>query len=211
MSAVWDRVYQSDNTFFGDEQSNFATLCLNHMKSTNVKRVLEIGAGHGRDTMFFASNGLEVEALDYSNMGIEIISKKANEKRLPVKPQLFDVKKPLPFKDALFDAVYSHMLLNMRFSQAELHSIFSEIRRVLKPNGLNYFSVRNRNDQFYGAGVEVEEGIYDINGFEVRFFSEKEILDLIAKEGFKMLWMKEEYEEPVTLYLVAAIKPETNT
>jgi SAM-dependent methyltransferase len=210
MSGVWDRVYQSDNTFFGDEPSSFATLCFDHMKSNNVKKVLEIGAGHGRDTMFFASNGLEVDALDYSNKGIEIMSKKANEKRLPVKPQLFDVKKPLPFKDACFDAVYSHMLLNMRFSQAELHSVFSEIRRVLKPNRLNYFSVRNQNDKFYGNGVEVEDGVYDIDGFEVRFFSEKEILDLIAKEGFKMLWMREEHEEPVTLYLVASIKLKQN-
>ncbi len=134
MSDVWDRVYQSDNTFFGDEQSNFATLCFNHMKSNNVKKVLVIGAGHGRDTMFFASNGLEVDALDYSSRGIDIISKKANEKKLQVKPQLFDVKKPLPFKDAFFDAVYSHMLLNMRFSQAELHSIFSDIKHVLKPD-----------------------------------------------------------------------------
>ncbi len=210
MSGVWDRVYQSDNAFFGEEPSSFATLCFNHMKSSNIKRVLEIGAGHGRDTMFFASNGLEVETLDYSSRGIEIIGKKAHENKLPVNSQLYDVKKPLPFKNTCFDAVYSHMLLNMRFSQAELHSVFSEIRRVLKPNGLNYFSVRNHNDQFYGAGVEVEEGIYDVNGFEVRFFSEKEILDLIAKECFKMLWMKEEYEEPVTLYLVAAIKHENN-
>ena len=153
---------------------------------------------------FFASNGLEVESLDYSRSGIEIINEKANEKKLQVKSHLYDVKKPLPFKDACFDAAYSHMFLNMGFSQAELHSIFSEIRRVLKPNGLNYFSVRNHNDQFYGVGVKVEEeeGIYDINGFEVRFFSEKETLDLVDKEGFKMLWMKEEYEEPVTLYLV---------
>jgi SAM-dependent methyltransferase len=208
MSEVWDRAHQSDNTFFGDEPSSFATLCFNHMKSNNVKKVLEIGAGHGRDTMFFASNGLGVKALDYSRAGIEIIGKKAYEKRLPVKPQLFDVKKPLPFKDACFDAAYSHMLLNMRFSKAELHSVFSEIRRVLKPNGLNYFSVRNRNDKFYGAGVKVEEedGVYDINGFEVRFFSEKETLDLIAKQGFEMLWMEEVYEEPVTLYLVATSK-----
>ncbi len=28
MSKVWDRAYKSDNTFFGDEQSQFATLCL---------------------------------------------------------------------------------------------------------------------------------------------------------------------------------------
>ena len=210
MTGVWDRIYSVDANFFGEEQSNFATLCFNHMKSNDVKRVLEMVAGHGRVTMFFASNGLEVEALDYSSRGIEIINKKANETNLPVNSQLFDVKKPLPFKDACFDAVYSHMLLNMRFSQAELHSIYSEIRRVLKPNGLNYFSVRNHNDKFYGNGVEVENGIYDINGFEVRFFSEKEMRDLIAKEGFKMLWMKEEHEEPVTLYFVAAIKLEKN-
>jgi hypothetical protein len=75
---------------------------------------------------------------------------------------------------------------------------------------LNYFSVRNYDDKFHGNGAEVEDGVYDINGFEVRFFSENEILDLIAKEGFKMLWIKEEYEEPVTLYLVAAIKPKKN-
>ncbi len=169
-----------------------------------------MGAGHGRDTMFFASNGFEVQALDYSGRGIEIINKKATEKKLPVKSQIFDVKKPLPFQDTHFGAVYSHMLLNMRFSHTELHSIFSEIRRVLKPNGLNYFSVRNHNDQFYGAGVEVEEDIYDINGFEVRFFSEKEILDLINRESFKMVWMKEKYEEPATLYLVASMKLEKN-
>lgn len=81
---------------------------------------------------------------------------------------------------------------------------------MLKPNGLNYFSVRNHNDQFYGVGFEVEQGVYDVNGFQVRFFSETEMLGLIAKEGFKMLWMQERYEEPVTLYLVAAIKQENN-
>jgi hypothetical protein len=52
--------------------------------------------------------------------------------------------------------------------------------------------------------------IYDVNGFEVQFFSEKEVLDLIAKECFKMLWIKEVYEESVTLYLVTAIKHENN-
>jgi hypothetical protein len=31
----------------------------------------------------------------------------------------------------------------MKFSLDELHFIFSEISRVLKPKGLNFFSVRN--------------------------------------------------------------------
>jgi hypothetical protein len=98
------------------------------------------------------------------------------------------------------------MLLNMKFSLNELHFIFSEISRVLKPKGLNFFSVRNHNDKSYGKGKEVDKGIYDINGFQIRFFTEKELQDFTTEEGgFELLWIKdEEYEEPVTLYLVSS-------
>jgi SAM-dependent methyltransferase len=205
MSEVWNKVYNSDNSFFGEEPSNFALLCFNHMKANNVMKVLELGTGHGRDTIFFASNGIEVEALDYSSAAIDILNKIAEEKRLPIsKSQTFDVKKPLPFADGYFDAVYSHMVFNMRFSEEELHFVFSEIRRVLKSEGLNFFSVRNRNDKSYGKGREVDKGIFDIDGFQIRFFTEKQIQGLVSAEGFEILWIKEEYEEPVTIYLVSS-------
>ena len=51
------------------------------MKMNNAKKVLEIGAGHSRDTIFFASNGIEVEALDYSVVAVEILYKMAKEKK----------------------------------------------------------------------------------------------------------------------------------
>ena len=114
LSEVWNKEYKSNNSFFGEEPSNFALLCFNHMKTNNVKKVLELGSGHGRDTTFFASNGLEVEALDYSLLAIEILYRSAKEKNLPIKPRIFDVKNPLPFPDCYFDVVYSHVLLNMR-------------------------------------------------------------------------------------------------
>ena len=94
----------------------------------------------------------------------------------------------------------------MKFSLDDLHFIFSEIRRVLRPKGLNFFSVRNHNDKSYGKGRETDKGIYDINGFQVRFFTEKELQDLTTEGGFELLWIKEEYEEPVTLYLVSSRK-----
>jgi SAM-dependent methyltransferase len=206
MSEVWNSAYKSDSTFFGEQPSNFALLCFNHMKTNNVRKLLELGAGHGRDTIFFVSNGIELEALDYSVIAVGILDKISKEKRLPIKSRIFDVKaNPLPFQDGYFDAVFSHMLLNMRFSLEVLHFIFSEIKRALKPKGLNFFSIRNYNDKSYDKGIEVDKGIYDINGFQIRFFTEKQIQDLAA-EGFEILWIKEEYEEPVTLYLVSSRK-----
>jgi len=69
---------------------------------------------------------------------------------------------------------------------------------------LNFFSVRNQNDNSYGKGAEVDKGIYDINGFQIRFFGEKEIRNLVESEQFEILWIQEAYEEPVTLYLVSS-------
>ena len=109
MSEVWNKIYKSDSTFFGEQPSNFALLCFNHMKANNATKVLELGAGHDRDTTFFASNAIEVEeALDYSVAAVEILDKIAKEKRLPIKPQIFDVKSTLPFPDGNFNVVYSH-------------------------------------------------------------------------------------------------------
>jgi ubiquinone/menaquinone biosynthesis C-methylase UbiE len=79
MSEAWNKVYKSDNTFFGEQPSNFALLCFNHMKANNTTKVLELGAGHGRDTTFFASNGIEVEALDYSVAAVEILDSKGKK------------------------------------------------------------------------------------------------------------------------------------
>jgi len=206
MSKVWDKIYESDSAFFGGEPSNFASLCLRELKTNNVKKLLELGAGHGRDSVFFASNGIQVEALDYSSAGIEIIIKRAKkEKGLQVNSQTFDVRNALPFPNNYFDAVYSHMFLNMKFSQDELSFIISEIKRVLKPRGIHFFSVRNNHDGSYRKGIEIEKGIYDINGFEIRFFAETDIQNMIGTH-FQLLWIKEEFEEPVTLYLICSKK-----
>ena len=52
-------------------------------------------------------------------------------------------------------------------------------------------------------GIEVDKGLYDINESQIRFFTEKEIQDFAGQWDFEILWIKEEYEEPVTLYLVS--------
>ncbi|MBI3623592.1 class I SAM-dependent methyltransferase [Candidatus Pacearchaeota archaeon] len=202
MSKVWDDVYAKDTAFFGDEPSKFAIRCYDIMKKNDLKRVLEIGCGQGRDCLFFASKNLEVTALDYSQTAINNLLEKL-QKNMHVNARVHDMKKPLPFDDSMFDAVYSHMF-SMRFTTDELRFVFQEVKRVLKSNGFHFFSVRNHNDKFYGKGTKIDDEIYDINGFQIRFFTTQEIENL--SEGFKILEMKEDYEEPVTLYLLTSRK-----
>ncbi|NOJ30493.1 MAG: hypothetical protein DA328_10040 [Nitrososphaeraceae archaeon] len=84
------------------------------------------------DSLFFASNGFKVNALDYSKIGIDILIILAKEKNLAIDTPVFDIKNLLPFSNASFDAVYSHMFFNMQFSLDELELVFSEIKSVLK-------------------------------------------------------------------------------
>lgn len=203
MSNIWDKIYEKDASFFGEKPSDFAISCYDTMKD-GAKTILELGCGQGRDSLFFASKGIKVNALDYSRFAIEQLSKCAKQTGLPIEASVYDATKPLPFNDDTFDAVYSHMLFSMKFSQEQLKFIFKEVNRVLKNDGFHFFSVRNHNDKFYGKGIRVDYETYDIDGFQIRFFTKQEIENLC--EGFKIFEIKEDYEEPVTLYLVTSRK-----
>jgi SAM-dependent methyltransferase len=208
MSSFWDRIYQTDNSFFGEEPSNFALSCYNEYlkKKNHVKKILELGCGQGRDTLFFASMGIDITALDFSSIAIEGLIKHAKERNLLDNTHafIFDPRnKPIPFSKNEFDVVYSHMFFNIRFKWEELKFVFQEIRRVLKQRGFNLFSVRNQNDRSHGQGKQIDNDIYDINGFQIRFFTKQHVRALVKGEGFEILDIKEIYEEPVTLYLVS--------
>jgi SAM-dependent methyltransferase len=205
MSEVWNSAYNNNTSFFGETPSQFALSCYDdYIKNKNVKKMLELGCGQGRDTLFFASKGIEMEALDYSPVGIERLKKLASEKNLSnIRASVFDARNSLPFKDNKFDVVYSHMFFTMRFTWEELKSIIHEVKRVLKNGGFHFFSVRNRNDRVYGKGTKIDENIYEYKTFQVRFFSREDVEKLA--ESFKILEVREIVEGLKTLYLVSSI------
>jgi predicted SAM-dependent methyltransferase len=112
----------------------------------------------------------------------------------------------IPFDKDEFDSVYSHMLFNMHFTWEQMKFMFREIRRVLRNDGFNFFSVRNHNDKSYGQGKKIDNDIYDLNGSQIRFFTKQHVKALVKGAGFEILNIKEMYEEPVTLYLVSTRK-----
>lgn len=208
MSDVWNSAYKNNTSFFGETSSQFAISCYDEYikNNKNVKKMLELGCGQGRDTLFFASKGIEIEALDYSPVGIEQLQKLASEKNLSnIHASVFDARNAFPFKDKEFNVVYSHMFFTMRFIWDELKAIAHEVNRVLENNGFHFFSVRNRNDRVYGKGTKIDENIYEYKTFQVRFFSKEGVEELA--EGFKILEIREIVEGLKALYLISCIKP----
>jgi hypothetical protein len=68
------------------------------------------------------------------------------------------------------------------------------------------FSVISDSDAMYKKGTEVEENIFDINGFEIRFFTKSDLQVILMATGFTAYKIIEAYEEPASLYWVFARK-----
>ena len=201
MSNIWNKIYSDDSAFFGEDPSDFAQKCYSYFKKFGVKRILELGCGQGRDTIFFASNGLDVHAIDASKVAIENINQKIRQKNISLDLRYFIARQDLPFDSNYFDAVYSHMFYNMRFTDEELSYLFKESSRVLKNNGFLCFSVRSDKDVFYNKGKKIDSNVYEINGFQIRFFTKEQIKSFLL-DYFEIKNIEESYEEPVSLYLV---------
>ncbi|MBN1548912.1 MAG: class I SAM-dependent methyltransferase, partial [Syntrophaceae bacterium] len=139
----WEETFRAEEDLFGDDPSEPARIAAALFKKEGVSKLLELGAGQGRDTLFFAQQGFQVVALDYAATGLKTLAEKAALEGLsPVISTVpHDVRQPLPFADETFDASYSHMLFCMAFTAAELAFISGEVRRVLKPGGLHVYTV----------------------------------------------------------------------
>ena len=179
---------------FGLEPSISAKKALNFFKEKKINNIIELGAGLGRDSIFFAKNNIKIQALDYSSSGIEIINHKIKRDNLSnyISTKLFDVREKLPFKDNSVDACYSHMLYCMALTTKDLEKLNNEIHRILKPNGLNIYTVRHTNDGDYKNGKHIGEDLYENDGFIVHYFSEEKVNSLL--NGFKNITL-EKFEE----------------
>ncbi len=189
---------------FGLEPSFPAKKAIKLFKEQKIKKIIELGAGLGRDTIFFAKNSIHVEALDYSPSAIKVINEKAEKQNLSnyISTKIFDIRKKLPFKDNSVDACFSHMLYCMALTNIELESLNNEICRVLKPNGINIYTVRHTNDGDYRKGIHRGEDLYENDGFIIHFFSKDKVNSLL--KGFQNLEI-ENFEEgnfPRKLFIV---------
>ncbi len=189
---------------YGEEPSLAARHAIALFLPAGVRSVLELGAGQGRDTLFFARQGLTVCAVEYTWAGVSAITRMAQRlgQAARVRTIQHDVRERLPFLNGSFDACYSHMLYNMALTTEELRALSGDIRRVLRPAGLNVFTARNTADAHYGHGVCHGEDLYEAGGYIVHFFSRATIEHVAEGYSIESISEFEEGALPRRLFLV---------
>ncbi len=169
-AAHWDHRREAYQTLgLADKPSIFAETAVAYFPKD--ARVLELGAGNGQDSRFFASEGFEVVSTDFVLGALESNAEKIPEDlREKITVQKADLRKPLPFGDNAFDVVYAHLSLHY-FDEQTTHKIFDEIARVLKPKGIVALLVNSTDDPEYGTGEQLEPDFFQIGTPTKRFFT----------------------------------------
>ena len=182
----WNNFYS--NIFSNMEPSLFAQSIQKHLKPK--KRILDIGCGNGRDSMFFAKNDLDVTGIDASASAIENLSKAA-EGNDALRFVCDDFVTSETIYKERFDYVYSRFTIHAINLKQELQ-LLKNIYGSLNKGGLLFVEVRSIHDELYGKGERVGNNEYIYNGHFRRFIVLDEFNERLKNAGFEIVSSEEE-------------------
>jgi ubiquinone/menaquinone biosynthesis C-methylase UbiE len=153
------------------------------LKNLRNKKVLEVGAGSGIDSLYLAKKyKTRTFCLDFSEKSLEMISKNFKTCNLKCRIIKADLRK-IPFRDNYFDIVFSNGVLEHFKNPLQ---VILEQKRVLKKGGLLVIGVPYKYT-FYTLKKMI---LILLNkwyaGWETQF-TKRELLNLIQKAKMKCL------------------------
>ena len=204
----WENYYITNPETFSVSPSAAAIKAAETFSKEGITNILELGAGQGSDTLFFAQKGFHIQILDFSQTAVDNIIKRAKTLGVDklITGKVHNVRNPLPFTDEKFGGCFSHKLYCMALTAKELQFLSDEIHRVLKNGGINIYTARHTGDADYKNGIHRGEDLYENDGFIVHFFSKEKVKQL--SNGFDIVNIEnfEEGEFPKKLFRVTLKK-----
>lgn len=140
------------------------------------KNILDVGCGPGREAKYFISKGFEYTGLELSKEILELAKKIE-----PKAKYVFGDMRKMPFLENQFDGILCLTSI-IHIPKNEVNLVLKEFNRVLKPNGAITLAIK------LGAGERFEK--IDRFGNLPRyyaFYEEQEFLNLLVKNGFKIV------------------------
>jgi SAM-dependent methyltransferase len=135
----WNAIYAKRGNVFVeplDEVKSFSE----KMKEAGLSRILDLGCGNGRHTVFLKKKGFNVWGLDNAPEGIRLAQEWLKKEHLAAPLLLVDVYAPFPFKDNSFDGLISTRVIH-HATQAKVISAVHEIIRVVRKGGMILITV----------------------------------------------------------------------
>ncbi|MDO8269657.1 MAG: class I SAM-dependent methyltransferase [Candidatus Levybacteria bacterium] len=167
---LWDKAHQDGEiNHYSSTPTELAEEVIKIIQPSS--KILELGCGVGNDSGAFTSAGHHVLATDFSEVAIRKNSERfKDDSNLTF--EMLDMSQPFRFADNEFDVVYARLSLHY-FTEEITRRVFSEIHRVLKPNGYFCFMCKSTKDPLYGKGKEIEKDMFEYEGHVRHFFNEE--------------------------------------
>jgi SAM-dependent methyltransferase len=139
VESFWNERYQQVGVIQPSIQDPLYAAALIHFGSLNGVRLLDLGCGDGRTSLFFASQGAHVVAVDMSQVAINALADFCQEHNIkniePTKCSAFEIEQL-----GKFDYVYGGMILH----HLEPFSDFAKmLNQAIKPGGKAFFYENN--------------------------------------------------------------------
>ena len=179
------------------------------------QRVLDLGCGVGRHTVYLAQQGFEVHASDIAADGLRETLRRMRVGRVDGAVLHSDMT-AVPYPDAVFDAAIAVNVIYHGY-RTDVETCLAEVRRVLKPAGLFFLTFNSTESDDWGRGRRVddltfvkvggvEDGIphYFVDRAEVeRLMGAYELLDV----SLKVEWPEDNDGRKAAHWLVQARRP----
>lgn len=123
-------------------------------------RVLDLGIGEGRTSLFFALNGMEVTGLDISRKCVTLVNKLATFHNLPIQAAVKDIKKT-ELGENIYDVVVLGQTLIHFQSKAAAFKLLDKAISATKKGGYIWVRALGKEDSLYSELTE--ESVYSPN------------------------------------------------
>jgi len=190
----WNQKYSVPNAF-GEGPTKLALMAYEAIKKTQIRSILELGCGQGRDSLFFAEQNYSVTSVDFSPEAIHFVSESAKHRNLlNIKSIVHDLRKNFIFNEK-FDLLYSNLALQF-FNENELEEIFNKIHHSLVDEGQFIFSTKKPGDKYYGTGIKISENAYKSSDITRYFFDKNEIQGMLENKFKVNVFGHERHQNP---------------
>ena len=134
--AVWKDWYPKKEKVIDEDMP----LLEKEFRANNVLKILDLGCGTGRHTIYFTERGFEVYGFDFAPEAIKRAKERLRKRGLQAFLKVWNARKKFPYQNEFFDGVLVIRVIH-HYPTKIIKKIVKEIERVTKKNGYLYIQV----------------------------------------------------------------------